>query len=518
VSARVNLDDPVSVSLGTTLTRIVAGDGVREIQVSCSADLYLVYDDTLDDGDPVPATARHRIPAGVWPVSIVTGKRLLLAGVSSTTATLLGGRAGQFPPGAAAASLAALSGVPSTRAISTTSPLGGGGDLSADRTLTVDDATTSTKGVVKLAGDLAGTAALPTISSSVITAAARTVLDDATVAAMLATLGGVPTARTISTTSPLSGGGDLSADRTLTVDDATTSTKGVVKLAGQLGGTATLPTVTGLTETAGPTALAMGSVADGQVLKRSGTSVVGATLSGATAGATIYDPDSLASGVSLIAPSQEFQNSQSVGGWTNTWDLGTAGTSVAIGPRGIQVDVGTTNAGGSTFAGVYHSTFPVGDFAVLARIGTLTAGAGFTSSGLVLMQGTSNTDDLYLGGIRGISNGNNGSVSTWSNYGTFQADILLGSSPSSDVFVLIRYGATNKHVTTFIGPTLDSLFCTDFDRALGYTPTLLGLLGWNSSGKKHRIICPYIRVIADTYPGATWAFPPRINGALLVGL
>jgi len=220
----------------------------------------------------------------------------------------------------------------------------------------------------------------------------------------------------------------------------------------------------------------------------------------------------------LIAPSQEFQNSQSAGGWTNSWDLGTAGTSVAIGPRGIQVDVGTTNAGGSTFAGIYHSTFPAGDFAVLARIGTLTAGAGFTSSGLVLMQGTSNTDDLYLGGIRGISNGNNGSVSTWSNYGTFQADILLGSSPSSDVFVLLRYGSASKHVTTFIGPTLDSLFCTDFDRALGYTPTLLGLLGWNSSGKKHRIICPYIRVISDTYPGATWAFPPRINGALLVGL
>lgn len=39
-------------------------------------------------------------------------------------------------------------------------------------------------------------------------------------------LGGVPTTRTISTTSPLSGGGDLSADRTLSISQATTSTDG----------------------------------------------------------------------------------------------------------------------------------------------------------------------------------------------------------------------------------------------------------------------------------------------------
>ena len=42
---------------------------------------------------------------------------------------------------------------------------------------------------------------------------------------------GVPTTRLINTTAPLAGGGDLSADRTLTVGDATTSAKGVVELA-----------------------------------------------------------------------------------------------------------------------------------------------------------------------------------------------------------------------------------------------------------------------------------------------
>jgi len=41
----------------------------------------------------------------------------------------------------------------------------------------------------------------------------------------------VPTTRTISTTAPLTGGGDLSADRTLAISDATTSAKGAVELA-----------------------------------------------------------------------------------------------------------------------------------------------------------------------------------------------------------------------------------------------------------------------------------------------
>jgi hypothetical protein len=50
---------------------------------------------------------------------------------------------------------------------------------------------------------------------------------------------------------------------------------------GDLGGTFPGPTVTqarGLRESAGPTTLTMGAVADGQVLKRSGSTIVGAWL------------------------------------------------------------------------------------------------------------------------------------------------------------------------------------------------------------------------------------------------
>ena len=59
--------------------------------------------------------------------------------------------------------------------------------------------------------------------------------------------GGVPATRTINTTLPLTGGGPLSADLTLGVNDATTTTVGVVKLAANLAGTGLLPYVTGFT-------------------------------------------------------------------------------------------------------------------------------------------------------------------------------------------------------------------------------------------------------------------------------
>lgn len=62
-----------------------------------------------------------------------------------------------------------------------------------------------------------------------------------------ATLNGsalVTGARTISTTAPLSGGGDLSANRTLTIADATTSVKGAVQLTDSTSSTSTTTAAT----------------------------------------------------------------------------------------------------------------------------------------------------------------------------------------------------------------------------------------------------------------------------------
>lgn len=101
--------------------------------------------------------------------------------------------------------------VPSNaRAINTTAPLTGGGDLSADRTLGISDATDAAKGVIQLAGDLSGTAGAPTVPGLT---------------------SKVPTTRAVNTTAPLTGGGALSADLTLGVSAASDTAQGVVELA-----------------------------------------------------------------------------------------------------------------------------------------------------------------------------------------------------------------------------------------------------------------------------------------------
>ncbi|MFZ9845402.1 MAG: tail fiber protein, partial [Candidatus Nanopelagicaceae bacterium] len=108
--------------------------------------------------------------------------------------------------------------VPQTRTISTTSPLAGGGALSGDLTLSVGAASTTTSGVVQLVNS--------TNSTSVTTAATpnsvKLAYDLAAAAA--------PATRTISTTAPLTGGGDLSANRTFAINSATTSAAGAVQL------------------------------------------------------------------------------------------------------------------------------------------------------------------------------------------------------------------------------------------------------------------------------------------------
>lgn len=96
-------------------------------------------------------------------------------------------------------------------------------------------------------------------------------------------IGAVPTSRAVSTGTGLLGGGNLTADRTLTPDFGAAAGKVMegnqAPSGGQLGGTTLIAAdVRGLRETSGPTLLTLGSVADGEFIKRVGATAVGEDL------------------------------------------------------------------------------------------------------------------------------------------------------------------------------------------------------------------------------------------------
>jgi hypothetical protein len=97
----------------------------------------------------------------------------------------------------------------------------------------VADATTSVKGILKLAGDFGGTADLPTVPSLGLK---ENLSHKSTSAALGNSDVLYPTQNAVKTY----------VDAQVTVADATNSIKGKIKLAGDLGGTADLPTVPGL--------------------------------------------------------------------------------------------------------------------------------------------------------------------------------------------------------------------------------------------------------------------------------
>jgi hypothetical protein len=115
-----------------------------------------------------------------------------------------------------------------SRNINTSGALSGGGNLTADRTLAVRDATTSVTGVVQLNNTVSSTS-----TTQAATANAVKTLNDTK----------VPNTRTITTGTGLSGGGDLSANRTLSTD---TNQSHVTEIAGSTSSTSS---ITGKTNT-----------------------------------------------------------------------------------------------------------------------------------------------------------------------------------------------------------------------------------------------------------------------------
>lgn len=110
--------EPVEVTLGSALTRLVRGNDVRTITVYTPSDLYLVLSATATDGDAVPASARMLIPAGsTYAIPFSGSRRPLLAAVAgSAVVTLIGSRidaarAGPTGGGGGGASLGVILGL-----------------------------------------------------------------------------------------------------------------------------------------------------------------------------------------------------------------------------------------------------------------------------------------------------------------------------------------------------------------------------------------------------------------------
>lgn len=79
--------------------------------------------------------------------------------------------------------------------------------------------------------DAAGAAAYLSLGSGLTTSGSSLVVDTSVIATVASLAGYVPTSRTIATTSPLQGGGDLSADRTLSILTASGSQAGALSAA-----------------------------------------------------------------------------------------------------------------------------------------------------------------------------------------------------------------------------------------------------------------------------------------------
>ena len=269
------------------------------------------------------------------------------------------------------------------------------------------DATTTSKGIVQLAGDLAGTAAAPTVPGLASKASTST---------------------TVSAGTGLTGGGDLSTNRTISANfgatagtiaqgndsrivgaeqtankgaasgyasldgstkvpvaqlpDATTGAKGIIQLTGDLGGTATSPTVPGLTSKAATST----TISAGTGLTGGGDLSANRTISanfGVSAGTIAQGNDSRITGAEQTANKGAASGYASLDGSTKVpiaqVPTGTSGTTVALGNHTHTLTFSLT------------SFFKTGTLATTTGTQRLPVDGTYTIVGTRLMVGTAPT-------------------------------------------------------------------------------------------------------------------------------
>lgn len=216
-----------------------------------------------------------------------------------------------------------------------------------------------------------------------------------------------------------------------------------ITLTGDVTGSGTgsfATTVVRLTETAGPTALTIGAVADGQFLKRSGSTLIGATSSsggGADPITSIY-PLFTASGVD-----DEFDDG-SFSGWTLV-DDGTHQATVTETNNVCSILLPGGDTAAHLHAWMKTTTVNSGDIIECAIRG-LGLNQNFNLFGLIMANGTT-----YGAGAQVVWLYNSTSAFfqriPFTNYNTAGAGTTYsvnGREPISDVFLRLKYEGSNN--------------------------------------------------------------------------